>query len=464
MGVKEGAIAMAHLCQWRGAGAAAQHHLIDHELAAILAGLLQAPSRLAPDRHPKRAAARARVVLGAMAEEGYISKAEAKSAAIDPNKRIRTKVAGAEFYVADWVESLMQAYIGEVKSDVIVYTTIDWDLQKHAEFLVREMVAKNGEARNFSQGALVSMDPDGVVRAIVGGTDYAKSQYNRAVTAKRQPGSSFKPFVYLTGLEQGLTPDSIAEDAPFEYKGWAPENYNKKYVGRVSLRDALANSLNTVAGRLAIQAGPENVVDTAMRLGISSQLDPVPSIALGSQEVSLLELTAAYAPFANGGNGVIARVITRIESADGEVLYEDIPAGPGQVVSTEHVAMMNDMLSYAVEVGTGKQAHVGNWPIAGKTGTTQNNRDAVFVGYSARRITGVWLGNDDGTPTKGVGGGSFPVEIWSDFMERAHKGLIVADLPNSGYSRFANRENQTDNPTQRKQTLADFIGSIFGGN
>lgn len=429
--------------------------------AAILAGLLQAPSRYAPDQHPDRAAGRARVVLGAMAEEGYISDAEAKSAAIDPNKRIRTHVAGAEYYVADWVESLMQAYIGEVDEDVVVYTTIDWDLQKQAEFLVREMVAKHGEERNFSQGALVSMDPDGVVRALVGGTDYAKSQYNRAVTARRQPGSSFKPFVYLTALEQGMTPETIVEDAPLDYKGWKPENYNNKYAGRVSLRDALANSLNTVAARLAIQVGPENVVETAMRMGISSPLEPVPSIALGSQEVSLLELTAAYAPFANGGNGVIARVITRIETADGKLLYEDIPAGPGQVVSPEHVAMMNDMLSYAVEVGTGKQAHVSNWPIAGKTGTTQNNRDAVFVGYSARRVTGVWLGNDDGSPMKGVGGGSFPVSIWSDFMEKAHKGLVVADLPTTGYTRFAKDSPQQNQPRQR-QTLADFFGGLFG--
>ncbi|UJQ93452.1 transglycosylase domain-containing protein [Mariluticola halotolerans] len=436
--------------------------------AAILAGLLQAPSRLSPDRHPEAAAARARVVLNEMADEGYISEAEAAAAAIDPNKRIRTRVAGAEYYVADWVETLMDAYIGSVDEDVIVYTTIDWDLQKQGEFFVREMVRENGPDHNFSQGALVAMEPDGAVRAIVGGTDYAKSQYNRAVTARRQPGSSFKPFVYLSALEHGLTPDSIVEDAPFEYKGWKPQNYSNKYVGRVTLRDALANSLNTVAGRLAIEMGPESVVNTAMRLGISSPLQAVPSIALGSQEVSLLELTAAFAPFANGGNGVIAHVITRIETADGQQLYQNIPAGPGRVIAPENVAMMNDMLSYAVEVGTAKKAHVGNWPIAGKTGTTQDNRDAVFVGFSARMVTGVWLGNDDDSPMKGVGGGGFPVAIWSEFMEKAHQGLAVAALPGGDYTRFANAapaapDNAgTPSGTEKPRTLVDLFSGLFG--
>jgi len=429
--------------------------------AAILAGVLQAPSRLAPNRHPDAAASRARVVLNEMAADGYISVEEAQAAAIDPNKRIRTRVAGAEYYVADWVETLMEAYIGSVDGDVVVYTTIDWDLQKHAEFIVREMVAQNGEERNFSQGALVSMTSDGAVRAIVGGADYSQSQYNRAVTARRQPGSSFKPFVYLTALEKGYTPDTIVEDAPFTYKGWTPKNYNDKYVGRVTLRDGLANSLNTVAARLAVDVGPQNIVETAMRLGISTSLQAVPSIALGTQEVSLLEMTAAYAPFSNGGNGVIAQVITRIETADGEVLYQNIPAGPGQVVAPQNVAMMNDMLSYAIEVGTGKKAHLGNWPIAGKTGTTQNNRDAVFVGYSARMITGVWLGNDDGSPMKGVGGGSFPVSIWSDVMDRAHQGLAVAALP-STYTRNAQPlVSPTDTPPPPRRTIVDLINGLF---
>ncbi len=431
--------------------------------AAILAGILQAPSRLSPDKHPEAAAARARIVLSQMAKLGYITEDEAKAAAIDPTRRIRTKIAGAEYYVADWVETLMQAYIGDVKQDVVVTTTINWDLQKQAEFLIKEMVAENGASHNFSQGALVAMDPDGAVRAVVGGVDYQKSQYNRAVTARRQPGSAFKPFVYVTAMEHGYTPDSVVEDAPFTYKGWSPENYNHKYAGPVRLRDALAHSLNTVSARLTVDVGPQAVVDTAMRFGISTPLKAVPSIALGTQEVSLLELTAGYAPFANGGQGVIAHVITRIETADGKLLYSDIPSGPGQVASPHVIGEMNDMLSDAIQVGTAKQASLPGWPIAGKTGTTQENRDAVFVGYSARMITGVWLGNDDDTPMKGVGGGSFPVKIWSEFMQKAHQGMSVADLPRGGPAPPANVTTAPGRPADKPRTLVDLFSQLFGG-
>ena len=431
--------------------------------AAILAGMLQAPSRLAPNKNPEGAAARARVVLSQMAKLGYITTEEAQAAAIDPNKRIRTRVAGAEYYVADWVETLMQAYVGDVKQDVVVTTTIDWDLQKQAEFLLKETVTQNGPEHQFSQGALVAMNTDGAVKAVVGGVDYQQSQYNRAVTARRQPGSSFKPFVYLTAMENGYTPDSVVDDAPFTYKGWSPENYNHQYAGPVRLRDALANSLNTVSARLAVAVGPQAVVDTAMRLGISSPLQAVPSIALGTQEVSLLELTAAYAPFANGGQGVIAHVITRIETADGELLYNNIPRGPGQVATPEVIGEMNDMLRGAIEVGTAKKATLPGWPIAGKTGTTQSNRDAVFVGYSARMITGVWIGNDDDTPMKGVGGGSYPAELWSQFMQKAHQGLSVADLPRGNPLPATGITNTQQPAADKPRTLVDLITQLFGG-
>ncbi len=439
--------------------------------AAILAGLLKAPSRLSPDKNPEGAAQRARVVLGAMAEEGYITRAEADAAAIDPTQRIRTRVAGAEYYVADWVESLMTSYIGEVSQDVIVTTTIDWDLQKFAEFTVREAVANNGEERNFSQGALVSMTTDGAVKAIVGGIDYAASQFNRAVSARRQSGSSFKPLVYLAALEAGFTPDSVVEDAPLDYEGWQPKNYSGEYAGEVTLRQALTFSLNTVAARLAIAVSPQEVVNVAYRLGISSQIDPVPSIALGTAGISLLELTGAYAPFSNGGFGVIPYVITSIQTTEGEILYQNIPAGPGRVVAPENVAMMNDMLSNAIGIGTGKRAHLAGWPIAGKTGTTQSNRDALFIGYSAKLITGVWLGNDDNSPMKGVGGGSFPAEIWSTFMARAHEGLVPADLPGAyGIPDFGEGPFAPDNPVapdvattpqERPRSLVDLINELF---
>ncbi len=400
--------------------------------AAMLAGILPAPSAYNPKSHPDRAIERQRLSLAAMAREGYITAEEARAAQIDPSQSVRTRVAGSEDYVADWVESLMTAYIGEIESDVVVQTTIDFKMQKDAEFIVKEMVASEGPKRGFNQGALVAMDVDGKVRAMVGGVDYQASQYNRAVTAKRQPGSTFKPFVYLAAMEKGYTPDTLAEDAQFDYNGWSPRNASGKYAGTVTLRQGLAYSLNTITARLAIDVTPQAVIDVATRMGISSPLTPVPAIALGTQELNLLELTSAYAPFANGGMGVIPNVITRIESKDGDLLYEASDAGPGRVIAPDILAQMNDMLKTAVEVGTGKGANVGGWEFAGKTGTSQNARDALFVGYTSAMVTGVWLGNDNDTKTT-LSGGNVPAAIWSQFMTKAHAGKQVQPIPGGSY-------------------------------
>jgi penicillin-binding protein 1A len=400
--------------------------------AAMLAGILPAPAAYNPKSNPERAIERQRLALNAMAREGYITAEEATAAQIDPGQSVRTRVAGSEDYVADWVESLMTAYIGDIGSDVVVQTTIDWQMQKDAEFIVKEMVAEEGPNRGFNQGALVAMDVDGTVRAMVGGVDYQASQYNRAVTARRQPGSTFKPFVYLAAMEKGYTPDTLAEDAQFEYNGWSPRNASGNYSGTVTLRQGLAYSLNTIAARLAIDVTPEAVIDVATRMGISSQLTPVPSIALGTQEVNLLELTSAYAPFANGGMGVIPNVITKITSVDGEVLYEASSAGPGRVISPQVLAQMDDMLRTAVEVGTGRNANLGGWEFGGKTGTSQESKDALFVGFTSAMVTGVWLGNDDSTATT-LSGGNVPAAIWSEFMTRAHEGRSPAPIPGGSY-------------------------------
>ena len=400
--------------------------------AAMLAGILPAPSAYNPKSNPERAIERQRLSLNAMARDGFITPEEAAAAQIDPSQSVRTRVAGSEDYVADWVESLMTAYIGEIKDDVVVQTTIDFKMQKDAEFIVKELVASEGPKRGFSQGALVAMDVDGTVRAMVGGVDYQASQYNRAVTAKRQPGSTFKPFVYMAAMEKGYTPDTLAEDAQFEYNGWSPRNASGKYAGTVTLRQGLAYSLNTIAARLAIDVTPQAVIDVATRMGISSPLTAVPSIALGTQEVNLLELTSAYAPFANGGFGVIPNVITSIQSKSGEVLYQASDAGPGRVIAPNILAEMNDMLKTAVEVGTGKGANLGGWQLAGKTGTSQSARDALFVGYTAAMVTGVWLGNDDDTKTT-LSGGNVPAAIWSEFMTKAHEGKQVAQIPGGSY-------------------------------
>jgi penicillin-binding protein 1A len=292
---------------------------------------------------------------------------------------------------------------------------------------------------NVSQGALVAMTPEGAVRALVGGRNYTDSQYNRAVTAKRQPGSAFKPFVYLTAIEAGLTPDTIRQDAPLDVKGWRPENYGHEYFGPVTLTQALANSLNTVAVRLGLEVGAQNVVRTAHRLGISSKLEANASIALGTSEVSLTELVGAYVPFANGGHGISPHVVTRIRTPEGKVLYMR-PADPfGQVIDPRHVAMMNTMMQETLLSGTARKAEIPGWIAAGKTGTSQDFRDAWFIGYTANLVTGVWLGNDDNSPTKKATGGGLPVEVWTRFMRAAHQGVPVAGLPTSqGRGLFSN--------------------------
>jgi penicillin-binding protein 1A len=265
----------------------------------------------------------------------------------------------------------------------------------------------------------------------VGGRNYAESQFNRAVTAKRQPGSAFKPFVYLTAVEAGLTPETIRTDAPLDVKGWKPENYTHEYFGSVTLTQALAMSLNTVAVRLGLEVGPKNVVRTAHRLGISSKLDANPSIALGTSEVSVIELVGAYAPFANGGMAVSPHVVTKIRTDKGKLLYVRPADQLPRVIEPRYVAMMNAMMMETLISGTARKAEIPGWTAAGKTGTSQDFRDAWFIGYTANLVTGVWLGNDDNSPTKKATGGGLPVEVWSRFMRSAHQGVQVASLPNS---------------------------------
>jgi penicillin-binding protein 1A len=266
---------------------------------------------------------------------------------------------------------------------------------------------------------------------MVGGRNYAESQYNRAVTARRQPGSAFKPFVYLTAIEAGLTPETIRQDAPLDVKGWKPENYSHEYFGAVTLTQALSMSLNTVAVRLGLEVGAKNVVRTAHRLGISSKLDANASIALGTSEVSLLELVGAYTPFANGGLGVSPHVVTRIRTSEGKLLYIRPADQLGQVIDPRNVAAMNTMMQETLLSGTAHKAELPGWMAAGKTGTSQDFRDAWFIGYTANLVTGIWLGNDDNSPTKKATGGGLPVEVWTRFMKAAHQGMTPAPLPNS---------------------------------
>ena len=399
--------------------------------AAMLAGLVKSPSRLAPNRNPEGAEQRARTVLTAMAEAKFITEAQAQASIGHPSYKVKPVGAGTINYVADWIGEVLDDLVGQIDESVVVETSIDPKLQAVAEAAIIDELAAKSLKFNVSQGALVAMSPDGAVRAMVGGRNYSESQYNRAVTAKRQPGSAFKPFVYLTAIEAGLTPETIRQDAPLDIKGWKPENYSHEYFGPVTLTQALAMSLNTVAVRLGLEVGPKNVVRTAHRLGISSKLDANASIALGTSEVSLVELVGAYAPFANGGLGVSPHVVTKIRTVDGKVLYTRTADQLGQVIDPHYVAMMNTMMQETLLSGTAHKAELPGWMAAGKTGTSQDFRDAWFIGYTANLVTGVWLGNDDSSPTKKATGGGLPVEIWTRFMKAAHQGVTPAPLPAS---------------------------------
>jgi penicillin-binding protein 1A len=396
--------------------------------AALLAGLLKAPSRLSPARDPKAAERRAQLVLAAMRDEDMIGEKELTRAMSAPASRAPSYWTGSENYVADRVMDELPELIGEVRADVIVDTTIDLGLQKLAEGSIRRLIGEDGKKYRVSQGALVSIDNSGAIRALVGGADYAASQFDRASEARRQPGSAFKPFVYLAALEHGRTPASVRNDAPIRIGKWTPENYHGKYYGKVTLATALAKSLNSVAAQLTMEVGPAAVVEAAHRLGIESPLQANTSIALGTSEVTPLELTAAYVPFANGGYRPQVHVIQRVTSTSGEVLYESTGGRAPRVLRPEIVGMMNAMMRQTIENGTARKAAFG-WPAAGKTGTSQKSRDAWFIGYTANLTTGVWFGNDDGTPMKNVTGGFLPALAWNEFMEAAHKGVPVARLP-----------------------------------
>ena len=397
--------------------------------AAMLAGLVKSPSRLAPTRNYREAEKRSKLVLANMADLRFISRASERLALAQPPRIAHKTNGGSVNYVADWVMDALDDILGHVDEDIVVRTSINPSMQATAEQAVDQELAAKGAKVRVSQGALVAMTPDGAVRALIGGRNYAQSQYNRAIAARRQPGSSFKPFVYLTAMENGLTPDTIRDDKPIDVRGWRPDNYGHEYFGAVPLWKALAFSLNSVSVRLTLEMTPAAVVRTAHKLGIASKLEPNASIALGTSEVSPLELVGAYAPFANGGYAVVPHVIDRITTRSGKVLYEFPHAQLGRIIDARYVAMMNFMMEQTLAVGTARHASLPGWTAAGKTGTSQDFRDAWFVGYTPYLVTGVWLGNDDGTSTKHVTGGSLPVDIWSRFMREAHKGVPVATLP-----------------------------------
>jgi len=396
--------------------------------AAMLAGSVKAPARYNPLFDPDASHARAQIVLKDMQEQGYIDDQTLAQAAATRARIVRGTATPGSGYFADWVMSQIPGYIGEAKEALVVQTSFDLDAQAEAERAVTAGLREEGARYDASQAALVAMTPDGAVRAMVGGASYAQSPYNRASDAQRQPGSAFKPFVYLTALESGRKPTDVMNDGPVEIRGWKPEDYDGKYRGMVSLSEAFAISSNSVAVQLTNQVGPKAVARTAKRLGIETPLLAVSSLALGTSVVTPLELTAAYAPFANGGNAVTPYGIVSIKTKTGKLLWQRQPGGAAPVVSPGDLAAMTGMMSEVVENGTGKAARLDERPSAGKTGTTQDYRDAWFVGFTADLVCGVWVGNDDNAPMRHATGGTLPARIFKRFMEDAENGLPVRPL------------------------------------
>jgi penicillin-binding protein 1A len=398
---------------------------------AVIAGLLKAPTRFSPAHDQDKAEARAAQVLDNMVEAGYITQAQAAAAEKEgPADTARAAERPGSHYFADWIADQVRDFAGTSDRDLVVTTTFDPRLQAEAEAAIDDTIARDGAKDTVSQGALVAMSPDGAVRAMVGGRNYGDSQFNRATQAERQPGSSFKPFVYLAGLESGLRPDDHFVDQPIRIGNWQPRDYTGRYQGDMTMAEALAQSINTVAVQVAQRAGISNVIAVANRLGITSRLTPDASIALGTDDVNLLELVSAYAPFANGGTGIMPYGISQIRDTSGRVLYQRAGGGPGQVISAENVALMNEMLQGVVNHGTGRAARLPR-PVAGKTGTTQDYRDAWFIGYTANLVAGVWFGNDDNTPMRRVTGGTLPAAAWHSFMLAATGKLPVEPLPSA---------------------------------
>jgi penicillin-binding protein 1A len=397
--------------------------------AALLAGLLKAPSRYSPVSESERAATRATVVLNEMEEAGVITAAQREEAVTQPVIVSRTLATQHAQYFIDWLDKSIRGLVGEPTEDMVVETTLDLTLQTSAERSVRRILDRD-EGKGVQQAALVALDGDGRVRAMIGGASYADSQFNRATDARRQAGSSFKPFVYLAAVEAGYTPQTPVVDQPITIGNWSPKNYSNTFSGNMTLAQAVAQSTNTVAAYVADQIGRDSVARAARRLGIESRIGLEPAMALGAVEVSPLEMATAYDAFANGGRRVEAYGISRIRTPQGRVIYQRSGAQNGQAINNPSLYYMNEMLRGVMTSGTGRSAAIAGRDLAGKSGTTSDYKDAWFVGYTGGFVTAVWVGKDDNTAMRGVTGGSSPAAIWKGFMEAALPRLNAPRIPN----------------------------------
>lgn len=407
--------------------------------AALLAGLTKAPSDYAPTNSLERAHARAREVLTVMAASNrYDQRIIRQSIANPALARVQIPVPESQYFT-DWVAAQVDDLVPNFNGAIFVTTTLDPDLQKIAEEEIHTTLKEQGEEYSVTQGAMVTLERDGAVRAMVGGARYLSSQFNRATQAKRQPGSAFKPFVYVAALEKGLRRENYISDAPITIGDWSPKNANKKYRGQVSIGDALKYSINTATVRLTRKLGQGRVARTARKFGFSTPIPAHASIGLGTAEVTLLDLTRAYIPFQAEGFLPQAHGITQITDSEGRILYEHDDT-PVRVIKRSTARRMTYMLYQVVASGTGKRASIGSRAGAGKTGTTQNHRDVWFVGYTQDYVTGIWYGNDDETPMEKAYGGNIAASSWAHVMKGAYKGKRLASLTGAWKARAAVRD------------------------
>jgi penicillin-binding protein 1A len=424
--------------------------------AAMLAGLVRAPSQLAPTRNFGGAKERQEIVLQTMVETRAITAAEAETARAQPvNLRTPPETPPGSNYFVDMVAGDVRRLLGSSSGDLTLRTTLNLELQRLAEGVIERRLESEGAKKNVSQAALVALGRDGAVLAMVGGRDYEASQFNRATQAKRQAGSLFKLFVYLTALQRGYTPQSVVVDRPTQIGEWEPQNYSGGFRGSMTLRNAFAHSVNTIAAQLGDEVGIQTVIDTAKRMGVQSALPAVPSLALGSAEVTLMEMTRAFGSVAASVQSIEPYSIRSVVGKSQQALYTKPGAGTevsGQLGASR--AMMIDLLQTVVSDGTGKAARIPNVTVGGKTGTTQEYRDAWFIGFTQDITVGVWVGNDDNTPTNRVTGGDLPANIWRDFVGRA---LAIVSRTSG---QIARRNSDSFNPMNLAPNPASSVAGL----
>ncbi len=398
--------------------------------SAMLASFPKAPSRFAKQAQSARAKDRQAYVLDQMVEAGMISPAQANEAKAQALVFATDQPDSFTGHALDYAIERVHEIMANPPPDMVIKLSLDLKLQEAAQKAVEHGLATMGKDRRASEGAaLIIENETGAIRAMVGGRDYLKSQFNRSTQARRQPGSSFKMFVYAAALEDGMTPGTVRFDMPVTIKNWRPRNYGGQYMGAVTLSYALAESLNTVAAQIGDEIGVEKVTALAHEFGVRSELHNYPSITLGSDEVTLMEMTTGFGVLAKGGLQMSPYIIEQITNSKGDLLYSRPPVRTPRIYPENLAIDMNSMLSRVVVAGTGGAAQFGGWDIAGKTGTSQEWRDAWFLGYTTRFVGGVWVGNDDDKPMARITGGEMSARIWADMMKVAHDGIAPEELP-----------------------------------